>query len=985
MPAVPALNQLYPAVPLKELTSLYTVGGHAFPSTGNPPQTHRLAVLSYLPRTLMIYDGFQYNNKYILFVEALTQVTSIAWTVTLYLNGVVKAPGNFIRTIDTDPFEFNIYFNNSVVSGAGAPLFDKMVVTCTVMNGGQTKELQLTHNFARATNVTGLISSTQSSAFAGEPHTFNFLANQLKEYFPDELLSWNGQSIQLLADSNEALLLIVLGILYYNIQVSPAMNAQLIKSFEWQNFTRTELVAAINNNTAYTGNFRIGPGMIPLHILSDAVTNINSVPDFANIPNNNAIYTMLSSAPPLTFNSVDPNPPDPAHIQQSKARLMADRPRLTALFHYAMFPKSAIKMVAVLVNFLFEASRKNSNNECKNRTANFPFVTMATNKDTPDLARNILTHYFRDPYNKIDAFAPEALKVANLSWSPYTYSLVHNVAPRILKAYFARRIVKKISNDFYELNFERVDNQQFRNAAGNWVNENDTERTDPANNAIPKPAWDNFLGRDTFLVVETWNCKGKTVRCNVGLPANTFNVGVNNNNMQVELDGNFVYDIDSPFENYAALQTAAGVFPGTNQAMVREYLEVNHAAKCIARIRLRPDTLANFESWTNSLQNNSRNLTIKTKLTDNSPCFIGNNIQQTFTTGTFLDATDHYNNQSRYAVLNRLVYESHHADDPFNRLPGGNRIGRIPNRFVQDIANDDAAMLAARKAVYFYMDELGHEHFICDIQIHKPRKRRNGVRVYRRTDIDAQNTAAVVDQFLANYPQNGNRFYRRSGNANFTNINTNAVPPVQPMASVANNLGESRWKYYGSHDNQTTYPANRMDEYDQIVVRGTNNNAIVSFETDTTNPNQLRVEIVRMPDELNYTFRVGTTNKRIRYTFTNTHRRFAHPGCFAAFIGVLAHLNYNDMQSTGMCFEDATSYPSVSHPNGDSIDTMHRGPLAEKQATVGQFRAWGFTNIISGDDAQFLNDGADAHQNDHDNHLHSGDFDNAANVTDIIL
>ena len=988
MPQVPKLYRFYPGVPLKELTSFYSVGNHAFPTTpatgGNPAQTHRIAVLSYLPRTLMIYDDFVYNNKYILFIEAMAQITSISWAVQLYLNGVQKPSGNFIKTVDATPCEYNIYFRESVVDAAGFPLFDRMVITCTVVNGADKKTIQLEHNFAKATNVIDLISSTQPSAFAGEPHTFNFMANQLKQYFPDELLKWNGQLIETLPDQNEALLLIVLGVLYYNIQVSSAMNAQLIKSFEWQNFTRNDFVTVINNNTAYTGNFRVGLGMIPLHLLSDVMTDVNAVPDFLNIPNNNVIYAMLSSAPQLVFNALEPNPPDPAHIEQSKTRLMGNHSRLIALFQYAMFPKSAIKLVAILVKFLFEASRKNSCNECKNRTAGFPNVTLAAHKDTPDFIRNILTHYFHGPYNKIEAFASEALKVADLSWSPYTYSLMHNVAPRILKAYFARRIAKKINNDFYELSFEQTDNLQFRNAAGNWVNADGTERVDPANNPIPKPAWDNFLGRDTFLVVETWNCKGKTVRCNIGVPSNTFNLSVNNGNMQVEIGGNYVYDIERNFEDYTALNTNANVLPGTNQALVREYLDVNHGSKFIERIRLRPDTPQNFEAWTNSLSNNSRNLTIKTKLTDNAACFFGNDIQQTYTSGAFLDgldANDFYNSQLRYVIINRLVYESHHQNNPFNRLaPAGRCIGRIPNRFIANIANDNAAMLPSRKAVYFYMDELGNEHFLCDLQILKPKKRKSGALVYKRNALGSNE--ATRNQFLANYPQNGNKFYREGNN--WVKIDTNAMPPVKPMNDIQNNAGHSRWKYYGSHDNQTTFPADRFDEYDQIVVRGVHSvNAIVSYQIDN-DPNEPRVEIVRMPDSMHYSFTVGTTNKLIHYTFFNSERRCAQPGCFAAFMGVLAHLNYNNMQSTGMCFEDATSYPSQEHPNGDSIDTVHRGPLAEKQATVAQFKQWGFTKIISGSAPQFSNDGADAYNGAHNDHLHAGNFDPANNVTDII-
>ena len=300
-------------------------------------------------------------------------------------------------------------------------------------------------------------------------------------------------------------------------------------------------------------------------------------------------------------------------------------------------------------------------------------------------------------------------------------------------------------------------------------------------------------------------------------------------------------------------------------------------------------------------------------------------------------------------------------------------------------------MLPFRKVVYIYIDELGYEHYICDVDLLKPRKRRDGKKVYTRAQLGA--TDAAVNAALAAYPAHGNRLYyqRLPPPPNSNNepapveVLVDTTPPTirLPQADVENNLATSRWKYYASHDNATTYPADRRDEYDQIIVRGVHKNAIVSFQLDVRNLNELRVEIIRMPEQLHYRYKIGTTNKLIHFTFHLTWRRFANPGCFAAFIGVLAQLNYTNMLCTGMCFDDATSYPSVSHPNGDSVDTAHRVPLAEKQATVTAFRQYGFTDIISGDDPEHVNDGADHHQDDHDDHLHSGGFD-VNSVVDLV-
>jgi hypothetical protein len=448
MPQVPNLNRFYPAIPLKELTSFYSVGNQAFPTTpasGNTPAlTHRVAILSYLPKMLFIFDGFQYSNHYVLLLENLTQVNSISWEFQLYLNGMKKNNGSFLKAVDTNPFEYIIYFQGSITENNGQPKFDRLDITCTVENGSETLTLKLTHDFAKATGVTHLVSGSQTLPFAGDPLTYNFIANQLREYLPNEqkvppsleLLKWNNQALEIVDNENEALLFAVLGVLYYNIQTSKAMNGELTRSFEWKDFSQPALIESIETGTPYKGNFKIGLGMLPLHILSDAMpVNVNAIPDFANIASNHPLFAILSASGAIVYDevAVETQHQVPPLLQQSKDRLLANQARLITLYHFAQFPKSAIRMVAVLIKFLFECSQKNNCNECKKRTLAFTTATLTKLKEIPNLAKNILTHYYREPYNKIKKFAPQAVKVADLIRSPYTYSLVHNVAPRIVK------------------------------------------------------------------------------------------------------------------------------------------------------------------------------------------------------------------------------------------------------------------------------------------------------------------------------------------------------------------------------------------------------------------------------------------------------------------------------------------------------------------------------------------------------------------------
>ena len=85
-----------------------------------------------------------------------------------------------------------------------------------------------------------------------------------------------------------------------------------------------------------------------------------------------------------------------------------------------------------------------------------------------------------------------------------------------------------------------------------------------------------------------------------------------------------------------------------------------------------------------------------------------------------------------------------------------------------------------------------------------------------------------------------------------------------------------------------------------------------------------------------------------------------------------------------MCFGDATSYPSVTHPNGDSIDLSHRIPEAERITLVDAFRDdWSFGDIVTGNAAIHRRERAHGRNRRHNSHLHAGGFD--TNDIEVII
>ena len=81
-----------------------------------------------------------------------------------------------------------------------------------------------------------------------------------------------------------------------------------------------------------------------------------------------------------------------------------------------------------------------------------------------------------------------------------------------------------------------------------------------------------------------------------------------------------------------------------------------------------------------------------------------------------------------------------------------------------------------------------------------------------------------------------------------------------------------------------------------------------------------------MPDSINK----KNIDKSVIYSFTKTTRRYCGPEHFACFIGALAETGLI-LKSGGACEEDGTCYPSVSHINGQSIDTSYLNDKDEQK------------------------------------------------------
>jgi len=139
------------------------------------------------------------------------------------------------------------------------------------------------------------------------------------------------------------------------------------------------------------------------------------------------------------------------------------------------------------------------------------------------------------------------------------------------------------------------------------------------------------------------------------------------------------------------------------------------------------------------------------------------------------------------------------------------------------------------------------------------------------------------------------------------------------------------------------------------------------------------VELVKMPDYINY----NKKNVVINLVFYKTERKYINPDLFAGFLGAIAEVGFQ-IYSTGSSFITGSSFPSISHVNGLSIDVRYFSiinnnfsstELVKDQKVINAMKKFFFDYRLIGNNnycKQLLNGTNRA--SDHNDHLHVGLF-----------
>jgi hypothetical protein len=909
MVPIPVTQQYYPSVPLSELSDLYSKGD-------NRLDGKRAFIMSYLPKVLRVNRQEPFNNKYFLFIENTTAVQSISWEYELFLrNQIVNDKNTYTRvSLSVNNPEFEIIFIADMVNTINTIVYDKLIVKCTFKSTVQNTPditMSIEHSFIQGLDsLFGLnrLPTDPRIPNVGDPRLTNRMVNLFKDYLtPDrtnqnnvitESLNWNHNVIENDA-TNLTILLKVVAASFYSFEPNP-VSYNLTDYFDLNSFTNLRIKMLINSNTNYDGDYKNGICNIPLHILGDIISDISQVPNFTTVDDapNNAVFNLINDHAILVSLGLDELLRPRQSIQDSKQRLTSDIPKMVELFNLTLFPKSAIKLMAILIKYLFTCSQKNNCNECYKKSASWttlPFNKLDVNQD---FLKNILTHYYDGPVNKITKYSKKAIAVNKLVWSPGIDAII-NLCPRITRVYFAKKIVTK-QNEIIEgaitpvlvYDFERIDNTITRF----------DQNSQPLN---PQPLYDLVLGGKIYLVVETLNCRNKKLTVNIKTD-------------DVHLTGN-ADDVLSILSGRDDMSTSPADYRENIERLVghyddlrnnnnddfnnkeKEFYSIDHRDRVVIKLRLR-GAVANFDNWANTLAEHVAALKVSVQINNQPFTYYGNHITDVHRdSGEFLSTNDPYQ-VSKFRVVNRIVYEIYQDDrnGSWNYLPNlpparinRRRLGKISNLFMDRIDNDTPNS-QHRKAVYLYYDHLDNEHFVCEAFLLKIRRKHKilNIPAIRGNAIPPVQTSFAVNRNSREKIDAVNLLFYENGTLSEGGAKVPQAP--LPIPANINNITASVWY------------ENVSQNYDQNVI-----NADIVLDP--------QIGAMKV-NGLNY----NKSPLEIRFTYQHTRRRYANPDLFAGLIGALAQQNFRSpnlvLNSYGFSFQDGSCYPSVEHVDGKAID-----------------------------------------------------------------
>jgi len=613
-------------------------------------------MISHLPQTIRVVDLYErFTNHYVIFVNDTPGNTyTYAWTFEYKNTQQQDDPNAIIRTYtESRPaFQKGVYELDSIAQGLTAVQHIELMqltVKCTVSGPKGTANLELNHYFTDPYRELEAFYNDNDDnspiAKGGAPHTTQLVANIYREFFPYGP-QWNYQDFTIPMN-------LPVAILYSRIaELGTARTHYPPNTAYYEGVNNTTLTLAKKDRDNVIGTAALKP-----HFLSMLMEKST----YKRIGNDNG--TKIEESEIFTdFGNI--------HVNDG-----------IDLYNYARFPKSGILLSALFLQDLFDRAQTNDCLNFKGSSsdqATWKSLSATEIKDHLKLAKNLFDEYVEGPQVEVKNFNYKRTigKPHLHDWSPYVEEILdYDVltkadAPRVINAYFAKKVVTDHGGGALSVALEEIDTR--------------------------------IYGRECYLVIETQNLRGRDLICNV----------ITDDDVYTGAEGDKIDFLEGLVQKHDFVTTVGLTTVFENNDEINPYNNMtDFADKAIVKIALRPELRFIFNIHASHIHTNPSQaaaLGLRVQPVDNEVLVYY---------GAVKDEEDLVNTPHDFTpgftLTTKRFYEIYHHDTDYNS------IYNAPNQFISKLENE---IVGIDEAAYFYFDELDNEHDFGTFTIHQTRR-----------------------------------------------------------------------------------------------------------------------------------------------------------------------------------------------------------------------------------------------------------------------
>ncbi len=603
-------------------------------------------MISFLPKTIRVAKLYErFTNNYIVFVnDTPGQIYTYAWTFEYKNTRSSDDPSAIIHsfTESRPAYQKGVYELDSIAQGLTLAQHSELIeltIKCTVTGPKGTANLELNHHFTDPYLELEMFyaDNADNAAIAkgGIPHTTQLVANIFREYFPYGP-QWDHQDFTIPMN-------LPVSILYSRMaELGTARTHYPPSLIYYEGVNNTTLTLARKDRDNVIGAAALKPHFLAMLLEKTTYKRIG-----------NSGSTHIKESEIFTdFTSLDEDD-------------------TIDLYNYARFPKSSVLLSALFLQDLFGRAQ---DNDCLNFKGSSSDQSIWKNLSSDDikehlkLTKNLFDEYVEGPQVEVKRFNyKRAIGKPHLhDWSPYVeeildYDILTKAdAPRVITAYFAKKVVTDHGGGAISLALEEIDTR--------------------------------IYGRECYLVIETRNLQGRELKCNVITADNVYTGGT----------GDKIDFLEGHTQKHDFVTTVGMTTVFENNDGINPYNNMfDFADKAVFEIALRPELRFAFNVHANRIHTDPSQVAtfgLRVQPTDEELLVYYGAIREdedlVNTPHDFLPG---------FTLSTKRFYEIYHHDTDYNSIYNTSGTGH----FISKLENEIPGIT---QAAYFYFDELDNEH-----------------------------------------------------------------------------------------------------------------------------------------------------------------------------------------------------------------------------------------------------------------------------------